>query len=208
MGSVVLQRFALALATVSFVAAPAFSFESYRVTGLNSGDKLTIREEPSEGGKISDWKELASIPPEAANVLGTGRSKLVGTQRWIEVSFNATRGWVNAKFLTGADPADLKGETFSCAGTEPFWGVTLGPSGGEYSDPESRTTLTTDAVQASTARLFPLLYRLTDANGRKFTATVSQKNWCSDGMSDYDYSFEVLLANDAEFQQGCCFLKR
>ena len=202
--------FALALATASFVAAhsPAFGFESYHVTGLNAGDKLTIREEPSEGGKLSDWKELGSIPAGTARVLGTGRSKLAGEQRWIEVSFQNTQGWVNAKFLDGSDPADLKGETFSCAGTEPFWGVTLGPSGGEYSDPESQLPLTTDNVQAATARLFPLLYRLTDPNGRKFTATVSRQSWCSDGMSDYDYSFEVLLANDAEFQQGCCVLKR
>ncbi|WP_295557725.1 hypothetical protein [uncultured Hyphomicrobium sp.] len=197
-----------ALAASLACATTAFAFETYKVTGIKAGDTLTIREEPDDGGKPADWKELGRIPADASDVLGTGRSKLVGEQRWFEISFRSTRGWVNAKFLEGAEFADLKGATFTCAGAEPFWGVTLGPGEGEYSDPDSQTKLTTDRVQPATARLFPLLYRLTDTNGRKVRATVSQQDWCSDGMSEYDYSFQVLLSNDDDFQQGCCVLNR
>lgn len=190
-------------------ATPATAFETYQVTGVAAGDTLTVREEPSEGEAPSKWKAFGSLPADATNVLGTGRSKMVGPQRWSEISFASTLGWVNAKFLkVMGDPVDLKGETFQCLGTEPFWGVTLSLTGGEYSDPESKTKLTTDRLQPSTARLFPLLYRLKDPKGRPFQATITHQNWCIDGMSDYEYAFEVLLSDDENFQQGCCFLKR
>ncbi|WP_072395492.1 hypothetical protein [Hyphomicrobium sp. CS1GBMeth3] len=201
-------RAGLALLCAAAPITGAHAFESYRITGVAAADKLVVREEPFDGGKLSDWKEIASLPADTKDVLGTGRSKSVGAQRWFEVVVGETRGWVNGKFLEAGDPADLKTETFSCSGTEPFWGVTLGPSKGEYSDPESKTKLTTESVQPSTARLFPLLYRLKDASGQKYQATVSRQSWCSDGMSDYDYAFEVLLSNDEVFQQGCCVINR
>ena len=205
-----IKTYALPLALLALLsgAPAAHAFETYIVTGLKPGDTLTLRAEPSDGGKLSDWKEIGRIPAGSANVLGTGRSKTVGNQRWHEVVFNDAHGWVNGKFLEAGEPADLKDQTFQCAGTEPFWGVTLGPGGGEYSAPDVTVPLTTDRVQPSTARLFPLLYRLKDAKGQTYRASVSHQTWCSDGMSDYDFAFQVLLSNDEEFQEGCCVLRR
>lgn len=190
------------------IALPAHAYETYKVVGIKAGDSLVVREEPADGGRPGDWKVLGRIPATAGNVLGTGRSKLIGKQRWREVSFGQAIGWVNGTFLEGADLANLKDATFQCSGTEPFWGVTLGPAGAEYSDPEAKAQLEVIRVQPSTARLFPLLYRMTDPAGRPYRATVSRQEWCSDGMSDYDYGFEILLSDDENFQQGCCFLKR
>ena len=208
------QRFLAAmatalLATVLAGATPASTFETYKVVGVTAGDKLIVREEPQDGGTPEDWKEVASIPANATNVLGTGRSKEVNKQRWSEVAVGNVTGWVNARFLTGADaPSDLKNATFDCFGTEPFWGVTLGPKEGELSEPESKSALTTEIVQPATARLFPLLYRLKNAKGQSLRATVTHQTYCTDGMSDYDYAFEVLLSDDETFHQGCCFIKR
>ena len=127
------------LASVLATAMPASAFETYKVVGVPAGDKLIVREEPQEGGTPADWKEVASIPANAATVLGTGRSKEVNKQRWSEVAVGDATGWVNARFLTAADaPPDLKEATFDCFGTEPFWGVTLGPKEGELSEPESK----------------------------------------------------------------------
>lgn len=192
----------------SWFSDTAGAFETYKVTGVTKGDSLTVREEPFDGGKLSEWKEVGRIPADATEALGTGRSKLVEDQRWLEITFGPTRGWVNAKFLEVDRFSDLKGETFRCSGTEPFWGVTLGPNEGEFSDPESKTKLTVTQVQPAVARLFPLLYRLTDANGRKLRATISHQNWCSDGMSDYDYTFQVLLSDDDNLHEGCCVIER
>lgn len=204
-----LMLFAASLFAASIVSAQTAAFESYRVTGVPAGDTLTLRAEPNNGGKPSDWKELGRIPSEAENVLGTGRSVQVNGQQWAEVSFGGTLGWVNAKFLDAmGDFPDLKGETFQCAGTEPFWGVTLGPEQGDYSDPEQSFPITTERVQPSTARLFPLLYRLKDDKGRTYRATVTHRPGCIDGMSDYEYAFEVLLSGDETFEQGCCVIRR
>ena len=197
------------LVTILAGDMPADAFETYKVVGVPAGDKLTVREEPQEGGKPADWKEVANIPADATNVLGTGRSKEINKQRWSEVAVGAVTGWVNARFLAIADaPSDLKDATFDCFGTEPFWGVTLGPKEGELTEPESKSALTTAQVQPATARLFPLLYRLKNAKDQSLRATVTHQTWCTDGMSDYDYAFEVLLSDDETFHQGCCFIKR
>lgn len=206
--SPVLSLFTVCALFVACFCCTADAYESYKVSGVAKGDSLTVREEPFDGGKLSEWKEVGSIPADATDVLGTGRSKLVDAQRWLEVSTGATRGWVNAKFLEADRFSDLKGATFRCSGTEPFWGVTLGPNGGEYSTPESRTKLTLTQVQPAVGRPFPLLYRLADANGQKLRATVSHQNWCSDSMSDYDYAFQVLLSDDDNLNEGCCVIER
>lgn len=198
----------LAILALLSTAPVAHAFESYRVTGLEPGDTLTVRAEPSDGERLDDWKEIGRIPTGSADVLGTGRSKTVGNQRWHEIVFKDVRGWVNGKFLEAGAPVDLKGQTFQCAGTEPFWGVTLGPGGGDYTAPDVSVPLTTERVQPSTARLFPLLYRLKDGKGQMYRASISHQTWCSDGMSDYDFAFQVLLSNDEEFQEGCCVLRR
>lgn len=197
------------IACVVLGAMPAGAYETYKVVGVPAGDKLAVRAEPQEGGKPSDWKEVASIPADAAQVLGTGRSKEVNNQRWSEVSVGGVTGWVNARFITVGDlPPDLTKATFDCFGTEPFWGVTLGPKEGELSEPDSKTALTTELVQPAMARAFPLLYRLKNAKGQSLRATVTHQTYCTDGMSDYDYAFEVLLSDDETFHQGCCFIKR
>jgi uncharacterized membrane protein len=201
--------FALLLGCFIINATPAGAFETYKVVGVAAGDKLVVREEPQEGGEPAEGKEIAGIPADATGVLGTGRSKEVDKQRWSEVAVGGVSGWVNARFLAVVDaPPDLKEATFDCFGTEPFWGVTLGPKEGEFSDSESKTALTTEQVQPAMARLFPLLYRLKNAKGQSLRATVTHQTYCTDGMSDYDYAFEVLLSDDEAFHQGCCFIKR
>lgn len=198
------------LAVVCFsYATPTLAFETYKVVGVAAGDKLAVRAEPEDGGRPGDWKELASLAAGATGVLGTGRSKRVNKQRWSEVVAGGVTGWVNERFLEAAgDPVDLKGETFQCAGTEPFWGVTLGPKGGEFSDPDSKSALTVERVQPSVARLFPLLYRLRNEKGQSLRATVTHLSHCSDGMSDYDYAFQVLLSDEENLFEGCCVIKR
>ncbi len=197
------------LVAIGAQVAPATAFETYKVVGVAPGDRLIVRDEPQEGGKPSDWPQMTSLPADAKNVLGTGRSKLIDKQRWTEVVVGPAIGWVNERFLAAIDdPVDLKDQTFQCGGTEPFWGVTLGPKEAELANPESRSTLTVERVQPSLARLFPLLYRLRDGKGQSLRATITHQQHCSDGMSDYDYAFQVLLSDDEHLYEGCCWLKR
>lgn len=211
MKAVTLVVWSFAFAATLGSIAKAETFEIYRATGVAAGDALAVRDEPWDGGKLSDWNELGRIPSNATSILGTGRSKQIGTQRWSEISFGTVRGWVNSKFLEATYPAvaDLKRETFDCFGTEPFWGATLAEDGSEYSnDPEFKGKLTVERIEAPRGRTMPILFRLTDASGRKLQAIVSHEKWCSDDMSDYDYSFQVLISDENEFLSGCCTLKR
>ena len=209
-----MTRFSCALICALLVGliaqpAPVAAFETYKVVGVAAGDKLTIRAEPEEGGKPTDWAALGALSADAVNVLGTGRSKEVGKQRWTEIVAGGTTGWVNTRFLAVADePEKLEHMTFLCAGTEPFWGVTLGPKDGEFSTPETKAELTVERVQPAMGRFFPLLYRLRGQNGQALRATVSHQTWCSDGMSDYDFAFQVFLSDDENFYEGCCRLRR
>lgn len=202
-------RTLLAVALIAGSAISARAFETYKVVGVPAGDKLIVREEPQDGGKPTDWKEVASLAADAINVLGTGRSKEIGKQRWSEIAVGAATGWVNARFLaTADDPVDLKDATFHCFGTEPFWGISLSPKESELSDPDQKATLKVERVQPALARYFPLLYRLRNDKGQTLRATVTHQQWCSDGMSDYDYAFQVLLSDEENLYDGCCTLKR
>lgn len=210
------KNFHFALAAMMCVvccSGSAIAFETYAVTGVAADDNLIIREEPSDEGKPSDWRKLGDIPANAKSIFGTGRSKLVGGQRWREIMFGSILGWVNAKYISEVpSEVPLSQETLSCLGTEPFWSLTLSPAGSEYErpdDPEIKTAkITVERTMPASGRRFPLLYRIADAEGRKYHATVSNKQWCTDDMSDYDYSFQVLLSSDNEFLEGCCVIKR
>lgn len=145
-------------------------------------------------------------------MLGTGRSVQASGQRWIEVSHRQVLGWVNAKHLQGAhSTADPSEVTFQCGGTEPFWSVSLSRDGANYSDPEIENgkTLSVEKTVVAQARPgIPFLYRLKDQTGAAYQAVVSQREWCSDGMSDFDYAFEVMFSSDSSLMQGCCSIKR
>lgn len=199
------------LLSTTLLPSHASALEAYEVVGVAAGDVLTVRQEPEDGGKPADWKEVARIPAEAKNVLGTGRSKTVGTQRWMEVTHGGATGWVNAKHLQGIygeAPSDV---VFQCGGTEPFWSVGLTRPQATYSTPEveGEDKLAVEAVIVATGRMgAPVLYRLRSQKGAGFQAVVSPREWCSDGMSDYDYAFEVLFSDDSSLKQGCCTIKR
>lgn len=203
---------ALALLTAAAfaTATPVAAYETYKVTGIKAGESLIVRDEPTGADKPSDAKELRRIPADADGVLGTGRSVLIGDERWHEVSFKGTRGWVNGAFLEATAFADLKGATFQCSGTEPFWSVTLAPEGGTYSSlsDDKKVSLKAEQIAPATGRLFPLFYRLKGSDGGTYRVTVSRQEWCSDGMSDFDYGFQALLTDDGVFHEGCCVLKR
>lgn len=201
---------ALLVGLAMLVLSPsAQAFETYEVTGVAAGDSLVLREEPTEGGKPADWKEIQRIPPDAKNVLGTGRSTLVGGQRWIEVVHGGVTGWVNLKHLQGVN-SEVGAVAFQCSGTEPFWSISLAATGATYGDPEVETQpLSVDAVIVAQGRPgIPVLYRMSRSQNRKSEAVVSQQAWCSDGMSDYDYAFQVMYSDETSLRQGCCTLKR
>lgn len=204
------MKLILAVAVLMNCSSAANALEAYEVTGVAPGDTLSLREEPSEGGKPSDWKEVERIPHDAKEILGTGRSVRIGTQRWIEAVYNGKTGWANLKHLQGVHGGGEASPNFHCSGTEPFWSISIGARSATYESPDDKSgTMGVDATIVAQGRPgIPVLYRMSGPNGLKMQAAVSQQEWCSDGMSDYDYAFEILLSDDHSLRQGCCSLSR
>ena len=89
---------------------------------------------------------------------------------------------------------------FHAIGTEPFWSLDVGPSGGRFTTPDDTLGLrfpsvTVDASgdtlhwQASTER-----------------ATLDARLWrgsCSDGMSDRDWPYHAAVRVDSMAYRGC-----
>jgi uncharacterized membrane protein len=100
-------------------------------------------------------------------------------------------------------------EVTSCGGTEPFWDLDIGPKQIQLRELGDRT-MTMASRPAGTARGytadFLALYqgKVIEEEGRYMNVMIKRAS-CSDGMSDIDYPFEVLVLSGTELLRGCCF---
>lgn len=93
---------ALILIDLSFSMAYANSnITIYKVTKVTSRNKLQLRAWPSPESRIK-----VSLPHNAVDLTDTGKEKVLGKAKWIEVKWKDNRGWVNAYYLkkTGVLP--------------------------------------------------------------------------------------------------------
>jgi hypothetical protein len=72
----------------------------FQVAGVAADDVLNIRAAPG-----ASYPVVGTIPPDAREVAGTGRTAPVGPSLWREVVYGRMKGWVNSRFLVeSADP--------------------------------------------------------------------------------------------------------
>ena len=183
---------------------PAF----HNVSGVAEDDVLNIR----------------AAPGTAASIIGT----LSATDRFIEVvekddsgdwaRINTAErsGWVAMRYLArrANQPADTLPRPLSCAGTEPFWSLSL------KRDPSAELR-----NLGEEPRLFTNLYSVNSSNRQDRYAIFGQEKdddgvltavfhraICTDGMSDraYGISLDVFLTDETgvQFLSGCCSLSR
>ena len=95
-----------------------------------------------------------------------------------------------------------------CAGTEPFWSVTI--EGGEavFETPEnqgpSAPRLALEDTLTAQNRLGLWAFRMKSQEGQESVAVVRAAA-CSDGMSDREYPYAVaFLHGEGELLDGCC----
>ncbi|MCL4764671.1 MAG: hypothetical protein KJZ80_00375 [Hyphomicrobiaceae bacterium] len=194
------------------IAAEAGKYE-FRVTGVSRADSLNIRERVEDQASISDAKILGQIPANEGGVLGSGASLKVGRVRWFEVRYKETRGWVNGRYLAPVSPelgSELDSNLF-CAGTEPFWSLKVADGLAEVTQPDAPPERYAVAIREPfQGRDDALALRLVSEEGPEISALVQHREWCSDGMSDLDYAFEVSIVGlDGERRlRGCCSLLR
>jgi len=94
-GTFVSALFVIALLSVDISLSVAYAKTTiYKVTKVSSGSTLRLRAWPSPKSRIK-----ASMPHNARNITETGKKKMLGRTKWIEVRWGKNRGWVNSKYL-------------------------------------------------------------------------------------------------------------
>lgn len=194
-------------------ATHAGKFE-FRVTGVKRSDVLNIRERVEDQATITQKKILGQIPANSSGVYGSGATIRVGSVRWYEIRYKDVRGWVNGRYLEPIS-SELGREFESnlfCGGTEPFWALKVERDKAELSRPDNPPAHYTVAIREPfQGRDDALAMRLVSETAPAISALVQYKEWCSDGMSDLEYAFEVRvigLGNGDVPLQGCCSLLR
>jgi uncharacterized membrane protein len=179
---------------------------TYRVVGVAQNDKLNIRDQAGTAGSI-----IGTLAPNAGGVVVTGLRQRVGDSVWWQVAHTGARGWVNARFLElenlGAQPKS--GFGLRCAGTEPFWSLEIAKGQANFAQPDSETHWSAGPWREAFG--LPPGYRFgidlaAEGKGKPVWAAVSRaEDYCSDGMSDFEHPYSVILsASDGQVYAGCC----
>ncbi len=87
-------------ATIS-VAYAKSNITIFKVTKVSAKSKLQLRAWPSPKSRVK-----ISLPHNAIDLTETGKKKILGKTKWLEVNWKNNRGWVNARYLkkTGVLP--------------------------------------------------------------------------------------------------------
>ena len=87
-------------ATISMAYANS-NIVIYKVTKVSTNGKLQLRAWPSPKSRIK-----VSLPHNAIDITDTGKEKMLGNTKWLEVKWNNNQGWVNSRYLakTGVLP--------------------------------------------------------------------------------------------------------
>ena len=114
--------------------------------------------------------------------------------------------------------SNLKAETLNCGGTEPFWTLTINQaeetiSYEEFSGNDDEEAVVFKKLKVKTTpndtsvRFFKAKKGLRGQDTA--TAFVSStdgtyRSFCSDGMSDFNYQYEIFANIEGRILQGCC----
>ena len=69
-------------------------YKIYKVANISNKSKLAIRAWPSPKSRIK-----VSLSANARDLVETGKSKVVGKNKWVEITWQKTKGWVNTRYL-------------------------------------------------------------------------------------------------------------
>jgi uncharacterized membrane protein len=178
----------------------------YRVIGVAESDRLHVREAPGVHSHKID-----ALDPGRTDIHVSGvRAEVDGSVWWMIVgeSVSGGTGWVNARYLTPERPEAERqsGYGLRCQGTEPFWSLVTSRGTARFSTPDAEVTewAASPWLPASNRReIFAI--RMQDGNPPGYLTARRDYNFCSDGMSDFQYPFHgVLIRPDGEVFSGCC----
>ncbi len=100
-------------------------------------------------------------------------------------------------------------DSFSCSGTEPFWGFRNGPKGAIFDSlGNQKSEMPLKQVSVSSFMGMPeasgFIFRGKDKGGKPVTLTYVPAKGCSDGMSERTYRGYGVFDNGTAAYYGCC----
>lgn len=140
--------------------------------------------------------------------------RLSSNGKWGLIGYPSGSGWASMQYLKrqgGQTGPDLP-RPLSCGGNEPFWGITFGPHGNEFTEPGQMPHNLGTLWQGIPDGMQPVAYGVKMAGGGDEISAIISRRQCSDGMSEkaYGFSINALLSGTLgnRMLTGCCTLKR
>lgn len=111
--------------------------------------------------------------------------------------------------LSASTAAAQQAGSLKCAGTEPFWGVTVTATAMWFSDPDQkRIDLVLVKPRNAIGRLPDALrvYQTRRAKDGAAVTLVVKRNYenCTDNMSDKEYAYDAIYITPEGVYDGCC----
>lgn len=168
--------------------------QTVNVVGVNSNDTLNLRAAPdAKSAKTGTLKhDETGIKVIAVDTKGAD---------WVKVQKGNATGWVNAKFLQYEVGAPVR---MTCSGTEPFWGMNVGYGFAEFEFDAKKMKFAIDEPEMPAARGYIWLSNVHGKPGKFLLSTKPDGQKCSDGMSETEYPYTMLVRVGDFFMEGCC----
>jgi uncharacterized membrane protein len=181
-----------AVAVLLLCAGAAQAAPSLHVVGVAANDTLNLRSSPD-----AKAAKTGTLPPDASGITVVAVDSK--SADWVKIAKGNVGGWVNAKFLAYETGTPVR---LTCAGTEPFWDMTVGYGFAALTFNGDKSRLALDEPTTPAARPEPWLIPVHGKPG--FLLAAKPETMCSDGMSDQDYPYSMLVRAGDVFAEGCC----
>jgi uncharacterized membrane protein len=215
--STVVRR-SLILNLLLLIASPAVADQrsapepalTYRVVNVAPGDVLRVRSQPDASAPVID-----NLSANATGIILTGVKQNVGQATWWQIivkSADGNAGWVNSRFLAVAEPTAIGeiGFGLRCIGTEPFWSLEIANGQASFTTPEGERWLWKahswrDAAGHQPGQRFVIQLDSQNPGASGWAAVSRPQQFCSDGMSDLEYPYDLIVATPtSRVLGGCC----
>jgi uncharacterized membrane protein len=183
---------------------------AYRVVNVASADVLQVRSQPEPSAP-----NVGHLAANATGIILTGIKQSVGQASWWQIVVDAEAGragWVNSRFLAMNDPTAERETGFGlrCIGTEPFWSLEIANGEASFTTPEGERWLWKahpwrDAAGHQPGQRFVIQLDTQSSVASGWAAVSRPQQFCSDGMSDLEYPYDLIMATpNRQVLGGCC----